>query len=132
SAGAFRVTWPDRTLWLTSPAQADSFGQHLSQITDRNGNSIYINTTPNSRDGNAQLITSISTGPNGTGTKLLSMTYGGRFVQLHSVSDCYSRSVYYQDDTTNLVVNQVSQIVTTGTSNPPMRASYGYLTPQNM
>ena len=60
------------------------------------------------------------------------------------MSDCYGRSVYYHDDTTyNLNVptqypqfshelEYVSQIVPSGTANPPNKAIYGYCMTSNL
>jgi RHS repeat-associated protein len=129
--GAFTITWPNRTQWFTSPSYKDKFGQHLTQITDRNGHSIYLNLHLTGGVIGAYQLISISTGLNGSGTVLLTITRPYMSL-VSSVSDCYNRSVTYQASTSVEAVGQVSQVVTTGTSNPPMRWSYGYLNPVNM
>ena len=138
TAGYFTLTFADRTQWITGGKNtANCFV--LAQIKDRMGNAIYLNYTPALSGYNWPLLSSISTGANATGTILLTVqrtTDGsGNIV---SVSDNNGRSVYYRCGYyKNLNIPggyqqgyyelaTASQIVPTGTQNPPARYNYGY------
>ena len=153
ASGHYEVVFKDRTRWITGSAFAPGSVLPLAQIADRNGNSIYFNypTVSASKASNGwPLLGSITTGPSGTGTVLLSVarntTAGsdGRVDSyVTSVTDHpgtpAARTVFYQAARlTNpncpaqyspyySELTGVSQIVPGGTaSGAPSRWAYGY------
>ena len=138
TAGYYTITFPDRTQWVTGNINAANCLQ-LAQIKDRVGSTIYFNYAAPLPGYRWALLSSISTGANATGTILLTVqrtTDGsGNIV---SVSDNNGRSVYYRCGYyKNLNIPggyqqgyyelaTASQIVPTGTQNPPARYNYGY------
>lgn len=138
----FVITNRDRTTWtttdLTNPVPytwTAPFGWYpLQKVTDRNGNSIsftFVTPVANSYP----LISSIL---DGTGQALLTVTRSAGTGNITAISDRYGRSVYYHNGTYNTQnvtnglipsyqeVDQVSQVVATGTPTPPIRWQYGY------
>ena len=132
----FVVTQPDRSQWVMSaPYNCVSNGSWypLSQIKDNVGNAVTFNyTTPTV--GNYPLLTSIVDKNN---VALLTLTRDGNNA-VQQASDRYGRSVYYHVGTyTNsnvpqgynqslLELDHASQVVPTGTTNPPDRYVFGY------
>ncbi len=133
----FVFTQPDRSQWmmqagydaLSSPGvQSTSYWFPLSQIKDNVGNGVTFNyTTPTS--GHYPLLTSIVDKNN---VALLTFTRDGNNA-VQQVSDRYGRSVYYHVGTYQnanvpaghtqslLELDHASQVVPTGTANPPDR-----------
>src|SRR5207249_2653155 len=107
----------------------------IKRLVDRNGNYIQFNYTPKPGYPGTLLLSSIT---DKNGSNLLSVTRDAITYAVTQVYDRYSRSVYYRSSsyaTSNvpvgynqsyLEVDHVSQIVTTGTANPPDRYAYGY------
>ena len=141
--GSFTITYPNRSRWITHNlygTQSSGFGQSLTQITDRNGNSIYFNyaqeyvSTSVSPYGYTYQLASITTAPGGEGTALLTLSHhGSDGLLVDHVTDSYGRSVYYGTNGPFVLetVTSVSQVVPTGTTNWPVRWSYGYLIPDD-
>ena len=152
--GHYEIIFKDRTHWITGSTFAPGSVLPLAQITDRNGNSVYFNyptvSASKSSDG-WPLLGSITTGPNATGTVLLSIqrnTAAGSDglvdSYITSVTDhpgaSTARTVFYQ--ATRLTnpncpaqwspyyseLTAVSQIVPGGTAaaNAPSRFAYVY------
>jgi RHS repeat-associated protein len=113
------VTWKDQTKWKFTLLSGTTYS--LNQITNRTGQS--LNFTWNS----SRSLTQVSDA--GTSTVLLTLTYdaAGR---LSTATDLYARQVVYtftSGDATNLpILQSVSQVVNSGTPNPPARWTYGY------
>ena len=143
SHGHFEVIMKDRTHWITgSISSAVGSVFPVTQITDRNGNSIYLNygaTSVSTASYGFPLLTSITTGVGGSGTALLTIQRAtGSSGSILSVTDNYGRSVYYHNSLLNNVniyqgfpqayqeVDHVSEIVPTGAASPPDRWAYGY------
>jgi RHS repeat-associated protein len=140
------ITLPDRTKLVTmtraySAAQPfqNIFGTpelFITQIVDRVGN--YINLQWALRNNGTRNVGGLSSVTDSSGNALLTLAYDSdaRFV---SATDRYGRSVYYtcarfsnQNVPPNInrqwndELTQVSAVVATGTSNPPVNFSYGY------
>ncbi len=120
------ITRMDRSQWVFS----SNNGYALTQIIDRNGNFInFVYTTPGQPGYLLSAITDSNHRP------LLTLHHNAHF-NITAISDRYGRSIYYKTRRfVNLYVidlpiedelTQVSQIVPTGTLNPPMRYVYGY------
>jgi len=131
SAPYFDIVFADRTR-LSSATGSNLSGSPysiypLAQITDRVGNYIQIvNSTPTAT-GNWTL-NQIN---DSSGVALLTFGYDAN-KNLTSIADRYGRSVTYQTGTfasyggNRFELTHVSQIVSTGTTNPPDRYAYGY------
>ena len=144
TSGYYTITFPDRTQWITTNFISGPNCYALAQLRDRVGNAIYFNYNSPLTGYLWPLLASISTGPNGTGTTLLTIQRSSDGTgNITSVSDVYGRSVYYSAQYYyNFVVDgshpkgapngsyqeleAVSQIVKTPTPNAPLRYSYGY------
>ncbi len=152
--GHYEIIFKDRTHWITGSAFAPGSVLPLAQIVDRNGNSVYFNypTVSASKASNGwPLLGNITTGPNGTGTVLLSIqrntaagSDGMVDSYITSVTDHpgtpYARSVFYQAlrfinpnctaqySPYYLESSSVSQIVPGGSApaSAPSRFAYGY------
>jgi RHS repeat-associated protein len=141
--GHYVVTFSDRSRWVFEPLVTPTNGQpliySLTRLIDRMGSTLvfqYGSLLPSNR---IPLLASIK---DGTGSTLLQINRvtasGNSFGNILSVADPYGRSVYYRVSTypTENVpyyqpqsyqeVDQVSQVVPTGTANPPLRYVYGY------
>jgi len=119
--GHFLFTFADRSQWRFDNLAASPLPWfRLTSEADRNGNAITLHYDPNSG-----LLTNIT---NSADTVLLSLGYTGNL--LTSISDAYGRSVYYQTGTfgsgPTAELTGVSQIVSTGTVDPPLRYTYDY------
>ncbi len=140
STDYYTITFPDRSKWVTTSyaklVNGTAIVYLLQQQIDRNGNAIffYYNSYGSTgfpllssiTDSNNSALLSFNRTTNGTGN-------------LTSVSDRYGRSIYYHVGTyptanvpggypqSQQEVDHVSQVVATGTSNPPDRYAYGYL-----
>jgi RHS repeat-associated protein len=126
----FKVTFPDRSVWQTVEAPSGTVPSWypVGREYDRVGNFITLQYGTNGAlnaivDKNGSALLTINRDGNGTIT---------------SVSDRYGRSVYYHVGsypTQNVPagyaqayyeLDHVSQVVSTGTPNPPNRYVYGY------
>ena len=150
--GDYLVTMSDQTQFLFRLMQFKSMDMvyALVQISDRVGNALSLTYTNIFYDGRPSAVPTTSspilrwidrivgnttvrlltinrdlTPPTSNGNPFAHVSY------INSVSDAYGRSVYYKREymypqypSNNLI--EVSQIVATGTSNPPMRYQYGY------
>jgi RHS repeat-associated protein len=138
SSGHYTITFRDRTKWITGTANPKLCFEPAI-ITDRNGNSIYLNYGSPAAGSVWPLLSSITTGRSGSGTQLLTVqraTDGSGNVV--SVTDSYGRSVYYHVQwfaNKNVPspspqyypeLDNVSQIVPTDTANPSFRYQLGY------
>ena len=119
----YTVTFANRTKWITVPyADGIESPGALSQIVDKSGNAIHFQY-------GAYGLASIS---DSAGHTLLTINWNPDMT-VASVSDCYGRSVYYQYSSFNgywaneQMLSHVSQIVPTGTLNPPDRYAYTYV-----
>ena len=132
--GHYTITLSNRTRWVTTVINSNTYCYALAQIIDRNGNALNFNYGPNATGGNWPLLSTISDA--GSGMVLLNIqraTDGtGNIV---AVTDAYGRSVYYHVGIYASYSNsfpychqldQVSQIVPAGTPTPANRAVYGY------
>ena len=112
-------TWKDQTKWVFTQLSGTTYA--LNQITNRTGQS--LNFTWNS----SRALTQVTDAT--TSTVLLTLAYGadGRLV---TATDVYSRQVTYGfrsgSSTTPSMLQSVSQVVPSGTSNPPTHFSYTY------
>ena len=121
SYGHFVFTFADRSRWrFDNEAASPPPWFRLTQVLDRNGNAINL-----SYDSASGLLATIT---NSADTVLLSLGYTGG--TLSSISDAYGRSVYYQTaifgSGQNPELTEVSQVVSTGTVDPPLRYTYDY------
>jgi len=137
SAGAtyFDIVYADRTHFTTTVAwtlgQRYAVKYALAQITDRAGNYIQLVNSHAINSPNWRL-TQIN---DNSGNVLITLNYDASS-NLTSIADRYGRSVVYQcggypefdgANTYNVTeLSHVSQIVPTGTVNPPDRYAYGY------
>ncbi len=114
------ITWKDQTKW-TFNRMPSSSTYSLNQITNRTGQS--VNLTWNSSRAPIQIADAA------TSAVLITFTYGSDG-KLSNVTDTYGRKVAYTfssaGPTSFRLLQSVSQVVTSGTSNPPARWSYGY------
>src|SRR5207248_293580 len=114
----------------------------LAQVQDRLGNAIVFNYGAYGPT-RFPLITSITDASNGSTLLAITRAADGTG-NITGVSDAYGRSVYYHTGTyatTNVPagfpqsyqeVDTVSQVVPTGTVNPPFQWSYGYQNVSNL
>ncbi|MES2462005.1 MAG: RHS repeat-associated core domain-containing protein [Armatimonadota bacterium] len=124
----FLVTWKDGTKWklaknLTYNTPTNSSLYALNRIENRTGQGINFNYVTSivfdsvlgtiTDDANQVLLT-------------VNRASGPFESNVTSVEDRYNRSVYYETDTSIACLTQVSQIVPTGTTNPPARFTFGY------
>jgi RHS repeat-associated protein len=138
ASGHYVITFPDRTQFVTGGIeyQATSGAGSLNTTgdsnivkeIDRNGNAISFSFSPAFGTAETRYLASISDVT--SSTTLLTINRSGTGGPITSVADCYGRSVYYQPAASPYtgLLGQVSQIVTTGTSSPPARYTYGYET----
>lgn len=113
-----RLKFKDDTQWEITPVSTSLY--RLTKITNRTGQYLTLTWDASGR---------LQTVKNQANTTLLTYTYDV-FGQLTQVADNNSRSVYFAHGTqaTNghPILAIVSQIVATGTVNPPAAASFGY------
>ena len=113
------ITWKDQTKWKFTQHSGTTYA--LNQITNRTGQSINFNWN------SSRALTQVSDAS--SSTILLTLTYsaGGK---LSTATDVYSRQVSYSfsaaSATTPAALQTVSQVVTSGTINPPARWTYTY------
>lgn len=140
-SGYYVITFPDNTKWVTTTARGIGWPimasstralyYPLAQQVNAVGNAIGFEYDTTEYQGtNAftaifPLLSRIRDLVSGNVLLTINrLSYG----PISSITDCYGRSVYYTVSglgiTRGLVF--VSQIVPTGTSNPPMRYQYGY------
>lgn len=113
------VTWKDQTKWNFTQHSGTTYA--LNQITNRTGQSLNFSWNGN------RALTQVSDA--GTSTVLLTLSYASTG-KLATATDCYNRQVSYAfgagSATTAETLQSVSQIVTSGTSNPSTRWTYTY------
>lgn len=124
----FVVTFADRTKWITGTNRPNYFFP-IVRLEDRVGNWIGFDYTTN-----ASGPSRLSRIYDSSGATLLSVSVSNDAYQwTTSVTDRYGRSVSYTMAnpgtyyTESLLLGQVSQVVPSGTSNPPVRYQYGYV-----
>jgi RHS repeat-associated protein len=114
------LTWKDQTKWTFNRMTA-SYTYSLNQIGNRTGQSLSM--TWNS----SRALTQIK--DTATSAVLLTLAYSTNG-KLSTVTDSYGRKVVYTfsagSPTSFVTLQSVSQVVTSGTSNPPARWTYGY------
>jgi RHS repeat-associated protein len=112
------VTWKDGAKWKFTLLADDTYA--LSQLINRTGQTLSF--TWNS----SRALTQITDA--GTGTTLLTLAYSGG--KLTTATDVYGRQISYGFSTVSgtlpSMLQSVSQIVASGTSNPPAHWTYGY------
>lgn len=147
----YTITFTDQTVWRLDCSWVDSSNASvivlfysLTQIQDRVGNTLsltYSGTSGGSAYETSGLPLLATITDASTGTALLTLTRDSHGC-ITAASDGYGRSVYYQNQRLLSAgsfgpypfysLTQVSQIVATGSSNPPpMRYQYGYTTVPN-
>lgn len=113
------ITWKDQTKWKFTRLAGTTYP--LNQITNRTGQSINFSWNSTRR------LTQVTDAS--TSTVLLTLTYDnlGRLV---TATDVYGRQITYSfsagSSTSPSNLQTVSQVVTSGTSNPPARWNYTY------
>jgi RHS repeat-associated protein len=112
------VTWKDNTKWKFTLHSGDIYA--LSELTSRTGQTLTF--TWNS----SRALTQVT--DQSTSTVLLTLAYSGS--KLATATDVYGREVSYSfstvSGTTPSMLQSVSQVVTSGTSSPPVRWTYAY------
>jgi RHS repeat-associated protein len=112
------ITWKDNTKWKFTVHSGDIYA--LTLLTNRTGQALSF-TWNSSRQ-----LTQVT--DQGSGTTLLTLVYTGG--KLTTATDCYSRQISYAfstvSGTTPSMLQSVSQIVASGTSNPPAHWTYTY------
>src|SRR5579884_2262329 len=137
SSGYYTITFPDRSQWITTDMIPNVYCCALAEIRDRLGNAIYFNYTAPPSGFDWPLLTSISTGPNGTGMTLLTIRrYADGSGNIASISDAYGRSIYYNVQSYTIYnddypapyqeLESVSQVVASNSTSIPARYTYGY------
>jgi RHS repeat-associated protein len=113
------VTWKDQTKWKFTLLSGTTYA--LTQLSNRTGQS--LNLTWNS----SRALTQISDAS--TSTVLLTLAYASNG-KLATATDVYGRQVAYTfsapTGTTEKMLQAVSQMVTSGTVNPPAQWTFGY------
>jgi RHS repeat-associated protein len=113
------VTWKDQTQWKFTLLSGTTYA--LTQLTNRTGQS--LNFTWNSSRALTQIADATSS------AVLLSLAYNSNG-KLLTATDAYSRQIVYAfssvTGTAESMLQTVSQVVTSGTSNPPAHWSYTY------
>jgi len=113
------VTWKDQTKWKFTRLAGTSYP--LTQITNRTGQSINFSWNSTRR------LTQVSDA--GSSNVMLALTYDS-VGRLATATDIYSRQITYSfsvgSSTAPSNLQTVSQVVTSGTSNPSARWSYTY------
>lgn len=130
--GYYVATYPDGTKMAFSPTArvtgTNWLNYNLTQLANANGNYINFNYTNGPAYGNYWIPTLTSiTDSNGSALLSISRSTDG-YGRITGISDRYSRSVYYAVETTTGYRNlgQASIVVTTGTSSPTVKDTYGY------
>jgi RHS repeat-associated protein len=112
------VTWKDNTKWKFTLNSGDTYA--LSQLTNRTGQTLSF-TWNSSRQ-----LTQVT--DQGSSTTLLTLAYSGG--KLTTATDVYGRQISYVfstgSGTVPSMLQSVSQIVASGTSNPPTHWTYTY------
>ncbi|MHB8723739.1 MAG: DUF6531 domain-containing protein, partial [Steroidobacteraceae bacterium] len=122
-----QVTFPDRSVWYTNATVVNNFGGGLDpwaivEMKDRDGNALSLNYTNYPIGGGSMwMLSSVSN----SSTTLLTLQVNTTTGMYKEADDCYGRSVYYAYDSNGLLY-QASEVVPTGTSNPPVRYQHTY------
>jgi RHS repeat-associated protein len=139
--GHYVVTFSGGNRWVTNNGLKSLGGTTvlygLSQIADRLGNYLQLSYGSTLADSGFPPLTAVLDGS--TGSTLLALTRAtDGTANILAASDAYGRSVYYHTGNYPCAnvpsgyvqsfqqVDQVSQVVATGTSSPPLRWTYGY------
>ena len=113
------VTWRDQTKWKFTLLSGTTYA--LTQITNRMDLGLKFTWNAN------RALTQVRDASNSTALLTLSYDSYGR---ISTAIDAYGRQIAYTfnigSSTTPAVLQNVSQVVTAGTSNPPARFTYGY------
>ena len=142
------VTWGDQTQWRMDACSGNYYGTgysilfyNLTRLTDRVGNALTFDYNFNTSSidyerwltNGLPILTHIKDASTGNALLTLVRDSHGSVIEAR---DCYGRSIYYQNELKyssgtlgsyrHYVVTTVSQIVATGTSNPPLRYQYGW------
>ena len=140
SKPCYVVTFKDQTQWRLECCFAGVRSYQftstelyyvLTRVTDRVGNAVSLvySGISNFQPYTVGLPLLQRINDASTGQALLTLNRNGSGY-LTSVSDCYGRSVYYQPSSPYYVgfsmLDEVSQVVSTGAANPPMRYQYSY------
>ena len=112
------ITWKDNTKWKFTLNSGDTYA--LSQLTNRTGQPLSFSWNSNRQ------LTQVT--DQGSGITLLTLAYSGD--KLATATDVYGRQISYGfstgSGTTPSMLQSVSQLVASGTSNPPAHWTYGY------
>ena len=112
------ITWKNSTKWKFTLLSGDTYA--LNQLTNRTGQALSF-TWNSSRQ-----LTQVA--DQGSSTTLLTLAYSGG--KLTTATDVYGRQVSYGFSTVSStmpsMLQSVSQVVTSGTSNPPAHWTYTY------
>jgi RHS repeat-associated protein len=115
------ITWKDQTKWKFTQLSGITYA--LNQLTNRTGQSLNFTWT------SSRALTQVTDAT--TSTVLLTLAYGADG-KLATATDVYSHQVSYVfstgNSTTASTLQSVSQVVTSGTPNPPAHFSYTYST----
>jgi RHS repeat-associated protein len=113
------VTWKDQTQWKFTVLSGTTYG--LTQLTNRMGQSLNFGWT--SGRALTQVVDAASS------TNLLTLTYDANG-KLATATDTFGRQIVYTfsglNSTAENMLQSVSQVVPSGTSNPPTHWSYTY------
>lgn len=113
------ITWNDQTKWKFTQFSGVTYA--LNQITNRTGQS--LNFAWNA----SRALTQVTDA--GSSAVLLTLAYGTN-AKLTTATDAYNRQVSYTFNaatpTSLSMLESVSQVVASGTSNPPARWSFAY------
>ena len=111
------VTWHDQTKWKFTKYSGTTYA--LNQITNRTGQSLNFTWGAN------RTLTQVTDA--GTSAVLLTLAYGSDG-KLSTATDTYGRQVTYTfstaTSTSQSFLQNVSQVVTSGTANPPARWTF--------
>jgi RHS repeat-associated protein len=112
------VTWKDQTQWKFTQLSGGTYV--LSQLTNRTGQSLDFTWNSN------RALTQVT--DHGSSTTLLTLSYANG--QLSTATDVYDRKVSYGFSTVTSsaesMLQTVSQVVTSSTSNPPAHWTFAY------
>jgi len=113
------VTWKDQTQWKFTLLSGTTYS--LNQVTNQTGQSLIFSWN------SSRALTQIADAT--TSTTLLTLAYDSNS-KLLAATDAYSRQIRYEfstvSSTAESMLQTVSQVVTSGTSNPPAHWTYTY------
>jgi len=113
------VTWKDQTKWKLTLLSGSTYP--LTQLTNRMGQSLNFSWNTN------RALTQVTDAA--TSNALLTLSYGS-YGKLVTATDIYGRQISYLfspvNNTAESMLQTVSQVVSSGTPNPPAHWSYTY------